>query len=591
MAGLEVEGAPPPLRESFAMSGAAAGAAGSGDAAAVAVPADPAVPAKASPIEPLAVVPGMLDSQSSVLPPPSSSSSSSSSDPLSPSRRHVRIVHDPDAPPGSGLEGSSVLVVDPSSGKAHALPGNDDNTASPEETGPAQAWGAFEFLGWADEAGSPTGHAATSPSRRHDAYSPTLLRTTERQRNWNRHRHQTQRQSQTLNSGRHQPSQRRGADRHQTHPQRQPHGQSAQSLHRPRNHARPAPQLNYATFHFHGDATRLRTGQQAQPKRVLQFKTAPSREAPAASSSSRAASLSSLSSPSNNTNNNNDNHHHQDSSRDAPLDPQRVGLQRQVAYLKQRSRVHHSLRGRRSSKDGKLKPMREKSWKKNGLTVSSLAVRRAKSSHQVRRGTREQQRRKQYDIEHGRLPIQQLQQNKLPHISRAALDEIMWGVKDPYAPLAEQLETLQLQGVEQRPFTTASASSLLGQSCQHVRDHSNTWRASRMPNEWVEDEIRGIPTRAASPIRVSRALQRGNRHASSRSLGLKGLPKALPLPGSKQRKRMTRMGMARSLGSRSTMHHKKRRDGQQVLGQHGELELGVGGLGRGVQGSLVAVAI
>ena len=210
-----------------------------------------------------------------------------------PSRRHVRIVHDPDAPPGSGLEGSSVLVVDPSSGKAHALPGNDDNTASPEETGPAQAWGAFEFLGWADEAGSPTGHAATSPSRRHDAYSPTLLRTTERQRNWNRHRHQTQRQSQTLNSGRHQPSQRRGADRHQTHPQRQPHGQSAQSLHRPRNHARPA--LNYATFHFHGDATRLRTGQQAQPKRVLQFKTAPSREAPAASSSSRAASLSSLS--------------------------------------------------------------------------------------------------------------------------------------------------------------------------------------------------------------------------------------------------------------------------------------------------------
>ena len=61
MAGLEVEGAPPPLRESFAMSGAAAGAAGSGDAAAVAVPADPAVPAKASPIEPLAVVPGSPD--------------------------------------------------------------------------------------------------------------------------------------------------------------------------------------------------------------------------------------------------------------------------------------------------------------------------------------------------------------------------------------------------------------------------------------------------------------------------------------------------------------------------------------------------
>ena len=448
------------------------------------------------------VIPGMLDSQDSI---------------LMDMERHDMERHSVD--PHSTMK---------SSHNAHI---SSENVA---------VWEAFEFLGWADEAGSPRGREGTSskgrsPKGRFDAYSPSLLATSERQRNWNSNRQQNQRQSLT-----------RGVQRHHAQ-QAQPRGRIARSHRGARDlSTKSTPRLHFASLEFRGDATPLRIRQQTQPKpSTVVLRAVSARATNDITAGSRVSSFSQTKSS------------QTESSCETAPNPQRVDRRRQLAFLKQRFKLH-SLRGRRGSKDGKLKPMREKSWKDSGLTLSSLDVRNTKTSREV--SNRKRQGRQQHVIEQHRRPIQQLEQNKLPHISRAALDEITWGVKDPYTSLDKQLDLTQMEPVlEPRPFTVTSTRSLVRRSpgqnyrLAHQLDTNNAWQASKMPNQRYAEEIRGVPARASSLIRISRLLQRGN----IRTTAMKDLPNALPLPDSKNRKQMTRM---RSIGSRLTERKKEKRD-------------------------------
>ena len=222
--------------------------------------------------------------------------------------------------------------------------------------------------------------------------------------------------------------------------------------------------------------------------------------------------------------------------------------------LMERGRKVHILRGRRGSK-GKLYPMRDKVMKK-GLTAE--AVRPKSSNNRIKHY---KDRRRKFATEHCRLPIQQLSQNKLPYISRASVDEIVWGVKEPDAPLNSMVDQKVLE-IDMRPATAVDIS-IRHQAV--ARQAQQLWHASSCAALGIEDTtnstVKGIPTRAAKPIHLRKSFKCSQRNSSI----WKNLAKELmPLPESNhwiqyQRKK-TRVGISR-------LHKQKKQNGEAFVDQ------------------------
>ena len=112
---------------------------------------------------------------------------------------------------------------------------------------------------------------------------------------------------------------------------------------------------------------------------------------------------------------------------------------------------------------------------------------------------------------------------------------------------------MRLFRADERPSSTAGFSPVwetLSTAEKLNSRHSGKPQLPALGIDGCMAVVSGVPTRASSPIRVNRALQKGNLRSKSASI-LKQMPKALPLPGSEHRKKMTRMGLAR-LGHEST---------------------------------------